>query len=129
MLNESYSPVSTDVDREPPYLGGMEITCHISIVPTRPFLFSSTFLKKYTMLSPQSCLLCSSNPLPYILSSGKCISIDLLDNTAVISEHLTLNQTGRHIGCWQTWVEACETKPQSVINKGELSSKLLECNS
>ena len=57
--------VCMNVDRVPPSLRlrGMEITCHISIVPTRPFWFSSTFLKKYTMLCPQTCLLCSPNPL------------------------------------------------------------------
>ena len=55
--------VRVRVDRVPPSLRGMEITCHISIVPTRPFWFSSTFLKKYTMLCPQTCLLCSPNSL------------------------------------------------------------------
>ena len=65
----SVCPVYNQLDRVPPSLGGMEITCHISIVPTRPFWFSSTFIKKYTMSCPQSWLLCSPNPLPEIPSS------------------------------------------------------------
>ena len=54
--------ITVRIDRVLPSLGGMEITCRISIVPTRPFWFSSTFFNKYAMSSPQTTHIPSLGP-------------------------------------------------------------------